>query len=54
MQNCLKSYSRDGIIQQQGMASIYDMLKTLDPEIQGAKVDLATTFDDRFVRRAGT
>ena len=27
------------------------MLKTLDPELKGAKVDLATTFDERFVKR---
>lgn len=52
VQNSLESYSRNGVIQEQAMTSIYDMLKTLDPEIQGAKVDLATTFDDRFVKRA--
>jgi NitT/TauT family transport system substrate-binding protein len=52
VQNSLESYSRDGIIQPQGMASVYDMLKQLDPELQGAQVDLATTFDDRFVKRA--
>src|SRR5215212_2892954 len=52
VQNSLESYSRDGIIQQQGMASVYDMLRTLDPELQGAKVDVAKTFDDRFVKRA--
>ncbi len=28
------------------------MLKQLDPELKGAKVDLANTFDDRFVKRA--
>ena len=54
VQNSLESYSRDGIVQQQGMASIYDMLKTLDPEIQGAQVNLVTTFDERFVKRAVT
>jgi hypothetical protein len=27
------------------------MLKTLDPELQNAKVDVAKTFDDRFVKR---
>jgi NitT/TauT family transport system substrate-binding protein len=52
VKNSLESYSRDGIIQQQGMASIYDMLKTLDPELQGTQVNVATTFDDRFVKRA--
>src|SRR5215212_6728794 len=54
VQNSLESYSRTGIIPQEGMASVYDMLKVLDPEFQGAQVDLATTFDDRFVKRAGT
>jgi NitT/TauT family transport system substrate-binding protein len=34
------------------MTSIYDMLRTLDPELQGAQVNLANTFDDRFVRKA--
>jgi len=28
------------------------MLRSLDPELQGAKVDVAKTFDDRFVKRA--
>ena len=36
----------------EGMASVYDMLKLLDPELKGAQVDLANTFDDRFVKRA--
>jgi NitT/TauT family transport system substrate-binding protein len=52
VKNSLESYSRDGIVSEAGRNSIYEMLKTLDPEIQDAKVDLATTFDDRFVRRA--
>jgi NitT/TauT family transport system substrate-binding protein len=54
VKNSLESYSRDGVIPQQGMASVYDMLKTLDPEFKDAKVDLAATFDDRFVKRAST
>src|SRR5919112_5530496 len=54
VQNSLESYSRTGIIPQEGMTSVYDMLKVLDPEFQGAQVDLATTFDDRFVKQAGT
>jgi hypothetical protein len=28
------------------------MLKTLDPELQGANIDLSKTFVDRFVKRA--
>jgi len=54
VQNSLESYSRDGIIAQSGMASVLDMLKTLDPELRDAQVDLATTFDERFVKKASS
>jgi NitT/TauT family transport system substrate-binding protein len=53
VQNSLESYSRTGIVPPDGMASVMDMLKQLDPELKDAKVDLATTFDDRFVKKAG-
>jgi NitT/TauT family transport system substrate-binding protein len=52
VQNSLESYSRDGIIQMSGMQSVLDMLRQLDPELREAKVDLAATFNDRFVRQA--
>ncbi|WP_298958910.1 ABC transporter substrate-binding protein [uncultured Methylobacterium sp.] len=52
VKNSLESYSRTGIPTQEGMASILDLVRTLDPEFQGAKVDLAATFEDRFVRKA--
>jgi len=52
VQNSLESYSRTGIVPPEGMASVMDMLKQLDAELKDAKVDLATTFDDRFVRKA--
>jgi NitT/TauT family transport system substrate-binding protein len=35
-----------------GMKSILDMLKTLDPELANANVDLGATFVDRFVKKA--
>ncbi|HEX2553413.1 MAG TPA: ABC transporter substrate-binding protein [Microvirga sp.] len=54
VQNSLESYSRTGIVPPEGMASVMDMLKQLDPELKDAKVDLAATFDDRFVRKAGS
>ena len=50
--NSKESYSRNGVVSPEGMASTLDMLRTLDPELQGAKVDVAKTFDDRFVKRA--
>jgi NitT/TauT family transport system substrate-binding protein len=46
----LESYSRDGVPSLEGMRSVLEMVQTLDPEMQGATVDLAKTFDDRFVR----
>jgi NitT/TauT family transport system substrate-binding protein len=54
VQNSLESYSRTGIVPPDGMASVMDMLKQLDPELKDAKVDLAATFDDRFVKKAGS
>jgi sulfonate transport system substrate-binding protein len=52
VKNSLESYSRDGVISPDGMASVLEMLKLLDPELAGAKVNLADTFDERFIRRA--
>lgn len=52
VQNSLESYSRNGIVSSEGMNSVMDMLKQLDPELKEAKVDLSTTFDDRFVKKA--
>jgi NitT/TauT family transport system substrate-binding protein len=54
VKNSLESYSRNGIIPADGMTSVYDLVKTIDPELQAAKVDLATTFDDRFVKKAAS
>lgn len=53
VQASLESYSRTGIVGPDGMKSVYDMLRTLDPEIAAANVEVAKTFDDRFVRKAG-
>jgi NitT/TauT family transport system substrate-binding protein len=33
------------------MDSTLDMLRKLDPELATAKIDLAATSDDRFVKR---
>jgi NitT/TauT family transport system substrate-binding protein len=52
VQNSLESYSRDGVVARAGMESVMDMLKQLDPELKDAKVDLAATFDERFVRKS--
>jgi NitT/TauT family transport system substrate-binding protein len=45
-------YSVSGIIPAAGMQSAADMLLAFDEELKSATVDLAKTFDDRFVRKA--
>jgi NitT/TauT family transport system substrate-binding protein len=45
-------YSKTGIIPEKGMKNAYDMLVQFDEELKTAKVDLAKTFDDRFVKKA--
>ena len=52
VRNSMPTYSRTGIPSRDGMASVLELVRTLDPELQGAKIDLATTFEDRFVKRA--
>jgi NitT/TauT family transport system substrate-binding protein len=44
------SYSQTGIVSPEGQKSVLDMLQTLDAEMKEAKVDLARTFEDRFVK----
>ena len=46
------AYSLTGLIPAAGMRSAADMLLAFDPELKEAKIDLAKTFDDRFVNRA--
>ena len=45
-------YSLTGLIPAAGIKSANDMLVAFDPELKDAKVDLAKTFDDRFVKKA--
>jgi NitT/TauT family transport system substrate-binding protein len=45
-------YSLTGVIPPAGMTSAADMLLAFDEELKDAKVDLAKTFDGRFVSRA--
>jgi NitT/TauT family transport system substrate-binding protein len=45
-------YSLTGIIPAAGIKSASDMLVAFDDELKNAKLDLAKTFDDRFVKKA--
>jgi NitT/TauT family transport system substrate-binding protein len=46
------SYSVTGLIPAAGMKSASDMLVAFDEELKTAKLDLARTFEDRFVKKA--
>ncbi len=52
VKNSLPTYSRTGIPSRDGMNSVLELVRTLDPELQGAQIDLGKTFEDRFVKRA--
>lgn len=52
VKSSLETYSRTGIVPMTGQESVLDMLRKLDPELANAKIDLAATFDDRFVKRS--
>ena len=54
VKSSLESYSRTGLIPQAGQESVLEMLKLLDPELAAARIDLAQTFTDRFVKRAAS
>ncbi len=48
-----ESYSRTGIASLEGMQSVLDVLKQLDPELATATVDLSKTFNPAFAQKAG-
>jgi NitT/TauT family transport system substrate-binding protein len=47
-----EAISRTGIPAAEGMKNMMDSLRLLDPELTDAKVDLAKTFNDSFVKKA--
>lgn len=48
--NSLPTYSLNGVLTMEGMQSVLNTLKVLDPEFAKANIDLAATFDDRFIK----
>jgi len=48
-----EGYSKDGMISPAGAAALYKILRSFDPAVKdGPQVDLAQTYDNRFVERA--
>ena len=50
--NNRQTYSTTGVIPREGMKSVYDMLAQFDDEVRDSKLDLAKTFDGRFLEKA--
>jgi NitT/TauT family transport system substrate-binding protein len=47
----LPMYSRDGRFSREGAETAYAVLKAFDPEVAGAKIDVAATYTDVFVEK---
>jgi sulfonate transport system substrate-binding protein len=52
LQKNKEGLSPDGLLSMQGAQNVHKVLHAFVPEVQKAKIDLAATFDNRFVERA--
>jgi NitT/TauT family transport system substrate-binding protein len=52
VKNSQEAYSRTGVATADGMKSMYDSLKLLDPELTNSNVDLTKTFIETFAKKA--
>ncbi|CAM3735591.1 ABC transporter substrate-binding protein [Bordetella sputigena] len=52
-QNSRRCLSTDGVITDEGARTVRDVLSAFDPSIGAAHIDLATTYDNRYVKKAG-
>ena len=54
IKNSLPMYSPDGRFSNEGAETAYRVLKAFDPAVRDAKIDLRTTYTDRFVEQVHT
>ena len=54
IKNSLPMYSPDGRFSNEGAETAYRVLKAFDPAVRDAKIDLGTTYTDRFAEQAHT
>ena len=52
LQKNQEGFSPDGRFSMAGARNVYKVLQAFEPDVQKAKIDLAKTFDNRFVDRA--
>jgi NitT/TauT family transport system substrate-binding protein len=45
-------YSKSGIVTPEGRKNAFDMLVQFDKELQDNKIDLAKTFEGKYVQKA--
>jgi len=50
--NSRRCIAQNGEITAQGARTVHEVLAAFDPAVASAKIDLATTYDNRFVRKA--
>jgi NitT/TauT family transport system substrate-binding protein len=48
----ISAYSKDGIVSADGQTRSLEFLQKFEPELKDAKIDLAKTFDGRFMKKA--
>jgi NitT/TauT family transport system substrate-binding protein len=48
----LPGVSPDGLISQEASETVYKVMSKVQPEVRAAKIDLATTYTNRFTEQA--
>ncbi|CAM5378006.1 ABC transporter substrate-binding protein [Streptomyces abikoensis] len=53
IKNTLPMFTKDGVMPEDGPRTVHEVLKSFNPELKGAKVDLKKTYTTEFVKNAG-
>ncbi|QLE74339.1 transporter substrate-binding domain-containing protein [Streptomyces rectiverticillatus] len=53
IKNTLPMFTKDGVMPEDGPKTVHQVLKSFNPAIKGAKVDLEKTYTTEFVKKAG-
>ncbi|MFH8788812.1 ABC transporter substrate-binding protein [Streptomyces roseoverticillatus] len=53
IKNTLPMFTKDGVMPEDGPRTVHEVLKSFNPDLKGAKVDLQKTYTTEFVKNAG-
>ncbi|WP_424890688.1 ABC transporter substrate-binding protein [Streptomyces sp. XH2] len=53
IKNTLPMFTKDGVMPEDGPRTVHEVLKSFNPDLKGAKVDLQKTYTTEFVKKAG-